>query len=90
MNVDLCHRDRTDSAWTNPLQVILFTTTLSHQRSDFFYNSRVIFESLFIQRFQNGVTMPRDTYTAYNIQDMYSEFEYISRQVCRHTGSTFR
>ena len=72
---------------TYALQVILFTFSISHQRSEFFYNSRIIFESLFIKHFQEGITEPRDYYSSFSIQDMLKQVEYISKQVsvCIHT-----
>lgn len=63
------------------IQVVLFTLSLPYQRSKFFYDSRVVFESLFIRSFQDGIVEPRDAYAAYNIQTIFSQFEHISSQV---------
>jgi len=56
--------------------VVLFTLTISHQRARFFFESRGVFENLFLKNFDPE--QPRTTYTAYTIPDVLDEIDYIA------------
>ena len=57
----------------------MFTLTIGHKRAQFFYESREVFENLFVEGFNSE--KPRSTYTAYTIQDVLGEIDYIATRV---------
>lgn len=59
------------------MQVSIFTQTIPHQRAEFFFNSREVFENLFL----GSSATPRDIYTAFTIQDLFERFDHICHNV---------
>ena len=59
--------------------MFLFTLTISHQRAKFFFESRGVFENLFLKNFDPE--HPRTSYTAYTIPDVLDEIDYIATRV---------
>ena len=60
------------------MQVVLFTLTIPHQRSEFFYESREVFKKLFIlERFGSFQT----SYSLYTIEDMLTQIEFTATRV---------
>ena len=60
-------------------QVVLYTTTFPRKRAEFFYESREVFENLFLKDFDQ--TNPRDFYSAFNAEDIRSQFNYTVNRV---------
>lgn len=61
------------------MQVVLYTKTFPRQRAEFFYESREVFENLFFKNFSQD--NPRDLYSAFNAEDILSQFDYIVARV---------
>ena len=59
-------------------QVFLFTYTIGQERTEFFYNSREVFENLFFKDFKGN---PRGIYTAFSIQELFQRFDHICQNV---------
>ena len=60
-------------------QVSIFTHTIPHQRAEFFYNSREVFENLFFTL--NSNEPPRGLYTAFSTEDFYQRIDHICDSV---------
>lgn len=58
---------------------MLYTTTFPRKRAEFFYESREIFENLFLKDFDQ--TNPRDFYSGFNAEDILSQFNYTVKRV---------
>ena len=65
-------------------QVVLYTTTFPRRRAEFFYESRELFENLFLKDFDH--TNPRDFYSAFNAEDILSQFNYVVYRVSQSTA----
>ena len=63
-----------------PTQVILFTETIAHMRGEFFFDTRIVFESAFITDFDPERVLQKQT--LYSIQDVSAELELIALNVC--------
>lgn len=62
------------------VQLALFTGTIPYQRAEFFYDSREVFENLFLINFepQEEDGPARPTYCAYTSTDILNELEYLA------------
>lgn len=60
-------------------QVILFTVTIYHKRAEFLFDSRILFERLFLVNFDPE--HPLQEQVAYSIQDVSKELELIVTNV---------
>ena len=63
------------------LQVVLYTNTFPRRRAEFFYESREVFENLFFKNFNQE--NPRDFYSAFNAEDILSQFNYTVERVSK-------
>ena len=61
------------------LQVVLFTFTIPHKRAEFLFDSRILFESLFLVNF--NPEMPLRQQVAYSIDDISSELDFVVKNV---------
>ena len=60
-------------------QVILFTGTIAHKRGEFFFDSRVVFESLFKTNFDPETALQQRT--LYSIEEVTREIDFIAYNV---------
>ena len=61
-------------------QVVIFTSTISHKRGEFFFDSRIVFESIFVVDFDPEMALRERT--LYSIQEVSRELEFIATNVC--------
>ena len=61
----------------------MFTQTIPHKRAEFFFDSRIVFESLFIVNFTPETVLK--TQTVYSIQQFSDELEFIAANVSTFT-----
>lgn len=60
-------------------QVVLFTNTIAHKRGEFFFDSRIVFESLFIVDFDADTALQQRI--LYNINEVSREIDFIATNV---------
>ena len=68
----------------SPSQAVLFTETIVHKRGEFFFDSRIVFESVFVVDFDPESVLQQQT--LYSIQDVAKELEFIATNVCLHSS----
>ena len=61
------------------LQAVLFTETIAHNRGEFFFDSRIVFESVFVVNFDPESVLQQQT--LYSIQEVAQELEFIATNV---------
>ncbi|CAI7993502.1 Mucolipin-1 [Geodia barretti] len=63
------------------VQAVLFTETIVHKRGEFFFDSRIVFESVFVVDFDPESVLQQQT--LYSIQDVAKELEFIATNYYR-------
>ena len=65
-------------------QVILFTFTIPYKRAEFLFDSRSLFESLFLVNFNPEIPLRQQV--AYSIEDVRSELDFVVKNVRQEGG----
>lgn len=63
----------------NLFQIVLFTQTIPHKRAEFFFDSRIVFESMFTVDFDPEAVLQQ--HILYSIEQVSRELEHIATNV---------